>query len=142
MVKAEWTGKFPSLCSGVWKLWVDGGPVGNGKVNEATAKYSVTRIFNGRDVVTLSDILEDFAFEDGNLVFRENSLVSAMANGNTVLFDECDNFSDKVLDFIETITKENEIDLQDWGVTKIQGKVKIVPNFRVLAVFTTPSRWL
>ena len=81
MVKAEWTGKFPSLCSG-----------------------------NGRDVVTLSDILEDFAFEDGNLVFRENSLVSAMANGNTVLFDECDNFSDKVLDFIETITKENEID--------------------------------
>lgn len=24
MVKAEWTGKFPSLCSGVWKLWVDG----------------------------------------------------------------------------------------------------------------------
>lgn len=124
------------------KLWVIGGPVGNGKVNETTAKYSVSRIFNGRDVVTLSDILEDFAYEDGNLVFRENSLVSAMANGNTVLFDECDNFSDKVLDFIETITKEDEIDLQDWGVTKIQGKVKITPNFRVIAVFTTPSRWL
>ena len=24
MVNAEWTGSFPSLCSGVWKLWVDG----------------------------------------------------------------------------------------------------------------------
>ena len=124
------------------KLWIIGGSAGGGKVNEVTAKYSVSRIFNGRDVITLSDILEDFAFEDGKPVFRESSLVQAMANGDTVLFDECDYFSDKVLDFIETITKEDEIDLQEWGVTKIQGKVKIAPNFRVIAVFTTPSRWL
>ena len=124
------------------KLWIIGGPAGGGKVNKVTAKYSVSRIFNGRDVIALSDILEDFAFEDGKPVFRESSLVQAMANGNTVLFDECDYFSDKVLDFIETITKEDEIDLQEWGVTKIQGKVKIAPNFRVIAVFTTPSRWL
>ena len=124
------------------KLWIIGGSAGGGKVNEVTAKYSVSRIFNGRDVIALSDILEDFAFEDGKPVFRESSLVQAMANGDTVLFDECDYFSDKVLDFIETITKEDEIDLQDWGVTKIQGKVKIAPNFRVLAVFTTPSRCL
>lgn len=124
------------------KLWIIGGPAGGGKVNEVTAKYSVTRIFNGRDVIALSDILEDFAFEDGKPVFRESSLVQAMANGDTVLFDECDYFSDKVLDFIETITKEDEIDLQEWGVTQIQGKVKIAPNFRVIAVFTTPSRWL
>lgn len=124
------------------KLWIIGGSAGGGKVNKVTAKYSVSRIFNGRDVITLSDILEDFVFEDGKPVFRESSLVQAMANGNTVLFDECDYFSDKVLDFIETITKEDEIDLQDWGVTKIQGKVKIAPNFRVIAVFTTPSRWL
>lgn len=124
------------------KLWIIGGPAGGGKVNEVTAKYSVTRIFNGRDVIALSDILEDFAFEDGKPVFRESSLVQAMANGDTVLFDECDYFSDKVLDFIETITKEDEIDLQDWGVTQIQGKVKIAPNVRVIAVFTTPSRWL
>ena len=124
------------------KLCVIGTPAGRGKVNEITAKYALPRIFNGRDVATLSDILEDFAYEDGKPVFRESSLVQAMANGNTVLFDECDNFSDKVLDFIETITKEDEIDLQDWGVTKIQGKVKIAPNFRVLAVFTTPSRCL
>ena len=124
------------------KLWIIGGPAGGGKVNEVTAKYSVSRIFNGRDVIALSDILEDFAFEDGKPVFRESSLVQAMANGDTVLFDECDYFSDKVLDFIETITKDDEIDLQEWGVTQIQGKVKIAPNFRVIAVFTTPSRWL
>ena len=124
------------------KLWIIGGSAGGGKVNEVTAKYSVSRIFNGRDVITLSDILEDFAFEDGKPVFRESSLVQAMANGDTVLFDECDYFSDKVLEFIETITKEDEIDLQEWGVTQIQGKVKIAPNFRVIAVFTTPSRWL
>ena len=124
------------------KLWVIGVPAGRGTINEVTAKYSLPRIFNGRDVTTLSEILEDFAFEDGKPVFRESSLVQAMANGNTVLFEECDYFSDKILDFIETITKEDEIDLQDWGVTKIQGKVKIAPNFKVLAVFTTPSRWL
>ena len=124
------------------KLIVICGPAGSGKTTNAISKYSATCIFPYGYRSEPKDLLQAFVIEDGIPQFKISELDNAMANGDTVLFDEGDCLDDKWFNFIETITTEDEIDLSDWGVNDVKGKIKIAPSFKVIVVFTAPSRCL
>lgn len=127
------------------KITIVCGYVGSGKTTATLSSLSADyALFCGDAGLDILDLLAEVKLTDkiynGNEWFEDSVVVEAMKNGQTVVIGDVDYLSDKVLDFIEKISIEDEIDVSEYHLS--DKTIKISPEFNMVLIFTTPSRVL
>lgn len=123
------------------KITIVCGYVGSGKATAILSSTSGYAVFCVDSILDIIDLLVDFKINNGNVEFEDSVFVNAMKKGQTVVIDNADYLSDKVLDFIEKISIEEELDVSEYPVLSDK-TITISPEFKMILMFNTPSRVL